>query len=332
VLDPDGSGDAPYLPDPLAALLSGPPVAKVRSDLDVPVFTVLTETESRQDRKVTSPDGPRSRTWEIAGSSHMDATATDQLVAQLTRDFPSVPRGQLACPQANDFPARYALRAAVRAMSEWVDGGTLPPAAPALQRDPASGALLRDPDGNAKGGLRLPQIEVPMARYSGESQARGYCGLTGSAVPFTKAQLDRRYPTPEDYVRQLTAAIAAAQKAGFLLKDDAGELLAAAAVPGTDATAAQIASGEVAGVAEVPSVGTGKASGGEVAAPSAGESDVASGTAGAPSATVPRSSGGHGWMATTGRDLLTPLLAGLLLLLNGRVVLTVARQRRKPSA
>jgi hypothetical protein len=34
-------------------------------------------------------------------------------------------------------------------------------------------------------------------------------------------------------------------------------------------------------------------------------------------------------MATTGRDLITPLLGGLLLLLNGRVVLTIARQRRR---
>jgi hypothetical protein len=330
VLDPDGSGDAPYLPDPLAALLSGPPVAKVRSDLDVPVFTVLTETESRQDRKVTSPDGERSRTWEIAGSTHMDATATDQLVAQLARDFPSVPRGQLACAQANDFPARYALRAAVRAMSARVADGTRPPTAPALERDDASGALLRDPDGNAKGGLRLPQIEVPMARYSGESEARGYCGLTGSTVPFTKAQLDRRYPTPEDYVRELTAAIATAEKAGYLLKDDASELLTTAAVPGTTATAAQIASGEVAVAPEAPSVDTGQGGGAEVAAPSSGAAAGGTATAGAKAAAAPPS-GGTGWMATTGRDLLTPLLAALLLLLNAGVVLTVARQRRRPS-
>jgi hypothetical protein len=36
-------------------------------------------------------------------------------------------------------------------------------------------------------------------------------------------------------------------------------------------------------------------------------------------------------MATTGRDLITPVLVGLLLLVNGRVVLTIANQRRRRS-
>jgi hypothetical protein len=240
-VDPDGSSGRPYLPDPLAALLAGPPLAKVRSDTDVPVFTVLTETESRQARRSTSPDGEHSRTWEVAGSAHLDTTATAAIEARLQRDFPDVPLDQLECEQPNDLPTRYALRAALRGLADWVDDGDPPPVAPPLERDDGSGALLRDPDGNAKGGVRLPQLAVPTARYSGESTAEGYCELTGSTVPFTEAQLARRYPTPKAYASDFADAVDDAVEAGYLLPEDAADLLAGAPVPGIDATVASIA-------------------------------------------------------------------------------------------
>jgi hypothetical protein len=319
-VDPDGSRDAPYLPDPMAAMLSGPPTAKVRSDTDVPVFTVLTETEAKQDRRVSSPDSDLSRTWEIAGATHADTTITKELGDQIHRDWPKVPLDQLECDQPNDLPTRYALRAALHAMSAWVADGTLPPTAPAIQRTSA-GELARDSDGNAKGGVRLPQLQVPTAAYSGESTGNGYCALTGSAVPFSAAQLAKRYASPEAYVTQLGSAIDAAVQAGHLLPDDAAEMLAVTAVPGSKATAAAIAAGQV-----------------EAGTTGAAATPSAAGTAESEKATPPAdveaqqaSRAERGWMATTGRDLLTPLLAGLLLLLNGRVVMTIARQRRRTS-
>jgi hypothetical protein len=204
-------------------------------------------------------------------------------------------------------------------MEAWVTQGTPPPTAPQLERV-GSGDLARDGDGNAKGGLRLPQIDVPTAAYSGESSGTGYCALTGSAVPFTEAQLAKRYPNPEDYVTQLSAAIDRAVQAGHLLPDDAAELLESTAVPGTSAAAAAIASGEV-DVSTPDSAASPPSDAEEAAAPAApAPTEVAAQQA---------SRSGGGWMATTGRDLLTPLLAGLLLLLNGRVVVTIARQRRR---
>ncbi len=324
-VDPDGSSGRPYLPDPLAALLAGPPLAKVRSDTDVPVFTVLTETESRQARRSTSPDGEHSRTWEVAGSSHLDTAATAAIRARLKRDFPDVPLDQLECKQPNDLPTRYALRAALRGLADWVDEGDPPPVAPPLERDDESGAVLRDPDGNAKGGVRLPQLAVPTARYSGESTAEGYCELTGSAVAFTEAQLARRYPTPDAYADDFTDAVEAAVDAGYLLPEDATDLLAGAPVPGIDATVASIAGGR-------GSTGDGgsDAASGSGASGSAGTGGTGDGSGA--TATAQSAGKAHGWMATTGRDLLTPLLGGLLLLLNGRVVMTVARQRRRSGA
>ena len=318
-VDPDGSEGLPYLPDPLAALLSGPPAAKVRDDLDVPVFTVLTETEAVQDRNIARPDDDdHFRTWEVAGASHADATSTAALLGKLRRDFPQVPLGQLECPTPNAFPLRYALRAAAGALATWVDKGTAPPIAPPIERD-SSGALVRDGEGNAKGGLRLPEISVPTARHSGESTGTGYCGLTGATVPFSDAQLAKRYPTPEAYVTALNAAIHSAVEAGFLLPGDASELLDVTVVPGSTATvAAIVASTSGAGTldreaASEPAKRSSRSASGE-------ESTVKAASA---------SKAEHGWLATTGRDLITPFLAGLLLLLNGRVVLTISRQRRR---
>ncbi len=320
LLDPDDSDDLPFLPDPIAALLSGPPLAKVRSDTDVPVFVVLTETEATQVAPVGRPDSDTYRTWEVAGTSHLDAAATDATVAKLDRDFPQVPLDQLECDQPNGFPTRYALRAAVRALGAWVEDGTEPPTAPPLSRDSA-GELRRDADGNALGGLRLPDIEAPTAAHSGESDALGYCGLTGSTVPFTTEDLAERYPTPEAYVDAVTAAAAEAVEAGYLLPEDASAIVPAA--PARFAAAAAEAATATDAATSSPAAPEARSS----ASSSGRASSGASSPSAAPAARAERSD--RGWMATTGRDLITPVLIGLLLLLNGRVVLTVANQRRR---
>jgi hypothetical protein len=326
VLDPDDAGpDDPFLPDPLVALLSGPPRAQIREDTDVPVFVVLTETEAVQNTGVGRPDSALFRTWEVAGAAHVDALATEATKAKLARDFPSIPLGQLDCPQANAFPTRYALRAAVRALTEWVADGTAPPSASPLARN-GDGEIRRDADGNALGGLRLPDVNVPTARHTGQSERRGYCGLTGASEPFSAAELASRYPSPEGYVQAVTAAVDDAVAAGHLLPED-GEAIVASAADRL-VTARAEASGAPASAAAGPGATPGA---GPAATPDA-VPEGAPGVAPSEAAAAPESErSDRGWMATTGRDLITPVLVGLLLLLNGRVVLTVAHQRRRGS-
>ena len=326
VLNPDDAGpDEPLLPDPLVALLSGPPRAQIREDTDVPVFVVLTETEAVQNTGVGRADSDRFRTWEVAGAAHVDALATQVTKAKLARDFPAIPLGQLDCPQANTFPTRYALRAAVRALATWVADGTEPPRAPRLARD-ADGEIRRDADGNALGGLRLPEVNVPTARHTGASERRGYCGLTGASVPFSPAELASRYPSPEGYAQAVAAAVDDAVDAGHLLPEDATAIVASAGdrlISARAEAAGAPAGPATAGGAEAPAT-PGATPGG---APGATPGGVSAEPAAAPEA----EQSDRGWMATTGRDLITPVLVGLLLLLNGRVVLTVANQRRRGS-
>ena len=326
VLDPDDAGpDDPFLPDPLLALLSGPPRAQIRDDTDVPVFVVLTETEAVQDTVVRRPDSDRFRTWEVAGAAHVDAVATAATKAKLGRDFPDVPLEQLDCAQASTFPVRYALRAAVRAMGEWVDDGTPPPTATPLARDDG-GAIRRDADGNALGGLRLPDLDVPTATHTGLSDRDGYCGLTGATIRFSPAELAERYPTPEGYAQALAAAVDDAVEAGHLLPEDAAGIVDTAGERFVSARA-EAAAAPAAGPTSPPAGSGSVAAGGPAATP--GAVDEAAAEPASPAAAPAREE--RGWMATTGRDLITPVLVGALLLLNGRVVLTVAHQRRRGS-
>jgi hypothetical protein len=330
-IDPDDEDPGvALLSDPVDALLSGPPRAEIRSDTDVPVFVVLTETEAPQNTSVSRDDSDRYRTWEVAGASHIDATITQGISDQAGRDFPDLDLSPLACAQPNELPTRYALRAAMRALAAWVDDGTAPPRAPRLGRD-GSGRLKRDADGNAVGGVRLPEIEVPTAAYSGVSDASGYCGLTGSTVPFPTEELAERYPDPEAYASALAEAADEAVDKGYLLPEDAAEIVATATDALATATVDAVTAEEEAAAdtkVGVPGARVGAAGptrGAEAAEAGAGSS------AASPEAAKAESSEDRGWMATTGRDLITPVLVGLLLLVNGRVVLTIANQRRRRS-
>jgi len=83
--------------------------------------------------------------------------------------------------------------------------------------------LKRDEFGNARGGIRLAEMAVPVAKESAE-----LCGLGGTHVPFDAATVNRLYTTHDDYVRKVMAASEVAVKAGFLLPADAAQTIARA--------------------------------------------------------------------------------------------------------
>ncbi len=97
-----------------------------------------------------------------------------------------------------------------------------------------------DRDGNGIGGIRLPEIRVPLGTYQGwnprraEFGAPNYLGrFEGSFWPFVLTEKERkkngdprpsiaaRYPTKELYVEKVREAVLQLIKEGFLLKEDA---------------------------------------------------------------------------------------------------------------
>lgn len=219
----DGSGEKQYPADPV-----------------VPVIQLLSEREATPD----APNVSRNyRLWEIAGAAHQDFwIGVHQVQGQGPRAALSAPQqpgeadaalhatagnygeqydpGQLVCiVEGTQFPLRYAVMAAIHYLDRWVRSGTPPPQGPRYQFD-EGGALARDADGNALGGIRLPPIEVPVASYRSD-----LCDLGGITIPFTELQLQQRYPTHADYACRMQAATQRSLAEGFLLAPEAADLM-----------------------------------------------------------------------------------------------------------
>ena len=102
----------------------------------------------------------------------------------------------------------------------------------------------RDKDGNDIGGVRLPEIQVPIATYSGQNGpvSSVLCTLSGSYSPFpfnkrkrsnsrdSRISIKERYASKNVYVDLIAQAARALIEAGFLLDSDAWMINHAAAV------------------------------------------------------------------------------------------------------
>ena len=193
----------------------------IRSDLEVPVFVVNSETETQAYAAAQQVNTDRYRFWEVAGTSHV-----------------SVPRGApavagLDSPNWLSYTPVY--DAAIRHMHAWLTTGTLPPIMPLIattQDADGQAVVQRDPHGNAMGGIRLPDITVPTARHSGlGTRVEGgnrFAFLYGNATDFNDVELAALYPQREIYTAKYAAALNQSIDAGVVLPEDAVKLQAAA--------------------------------------------------------------------------------------------------------
>lgn len=177
-------------------------------------------------------DTPRDRfrLWEVAGSSHNDRWGAEQALGILARDYglPFKPECPWTAPDGvNDFPMRFTWHAALEALAQWAHDDIAAPTAPRLERDEL-GAIVRDGDGNALGGIRLPRIAVPVAQYTPTTPGPLFCPLTGTQSPFAEDVLASRYPTIDDYVAKVQARVDASVAEGFLLAEDGVALVESA--------------------------------------------------------------------------------------------------------
>ncbi len=222
--------------------------APFRADLRVPVMNVITETDlvgavlagyhrSRQ------PDNERLRTWEIPGTAHADAYT----IAVGFIDTGSAPVERLAAAYAptrmlmgqdmgyyiNFAPQHhYVLQAAIARLDDWVRTGTAPPSAPRMEiGDGDPPPLLLDANGIAKGGVRTPWVDVPIARTSGVAESDNVLAhLFGSGEPFDDATRRRLYPGGKsEYLERFEESLDATIRAGYLVRADRSEILELAA-------------------------------------------------------------------------------------------------------
>ncbi|MCD4534937.1 hypothetical protein LRP67_12650 [Nocardioides sp. cx-169] len=202
---------------PMAEVVGGTPT-RLRTDLDVPVVVVQTETDlfgRLAFLPARQPDHERLRTWELAGTAHADKHMIGEFEELLGCPVP-VNRGQQA----------FVLRAALHHLERWARGGQAPPHGEPLAVD--GDAFVLDEVGNVRGGVRSPAVDAPVEVLSGLTLpgASVICELFGSTADLPADRLAELWRDREHYLAAYAEAADRAVAAGFVLADDRAELLA----------------------------------------------------------------------------------------------------------
>ncbi len=190
----------------------------LRDDLGVPVFVINSELEAISCYSVRQPDTDTFRYWESAGTCHVSAQGMADRQGKLIRDGIRV----LPLPEGiNRIPITPLYDAVFHHMHRWLTEGTPPPKQPLIEFAGTPPSIVRDAHGIAKGGIRLPQAQVPLAQNSAIPLADDvFAFLRGSCHPFTPAQLRTLYGDKAKFLERFTAAANAAVTAGVLLPRD----------------------------------------------------------------------------------------------------------------
>jgi hypothetical protein len=214
------------------------PVLQYQSEAELtgPVGELQTELQHPPPAR----DSRFYRLWQVAGATHTGAEGSDYLFASLGRDWGGQSNvrwdertegrydgsGASTCPSSigvgtlDEYPQWYTLDAAIHALNTWVTTRRPPGHAPRIVVD-SSGAIQRDANGNARGGVRSPVVDVPIATYHGDEG----CPLSGVTKPLAPATLATLYPTHARYLAAFRPAMRRARAAGWLLPYDAADLM-----------------------------------------------------------------------------------------------------------
>jgi hypothetical protein len=203
----------------------------IRTDLTVPVWKILTETDVVSQFASRQPDTDRFRTWEVPGTSHSDWQMYLGMASHLLdRDLgPQPPDAACTNPNRSRVPVQYVLSMAIDDIVRWAKDGVAPPIAPRIAlTETAPPQIVRDANGNALGGIRLAELDAPTARTTGQNTGPSFCTLRGTHVPFSDSVLASLYPSHGAYVAKVTQVTRAAVAAGYILRADGEATIEAA--------------------------------------------------------------------------------------------------------
>jgi len=202
-------------------------------DVDVPVVHLPTMLEvsapNITDREDSDEPGRQYRLYEVAGMAHIDTRYSVRL-----RPNP--------CTQPlSEFPHEAYVAVGLHHLLQWVDKGALPPRAERIARDNDEqndgSRMTLDAQGNPRGGIRTPYVDVPIAKYGlrpaaisplipnpsayvaagGPQAAALMCGLSGTQIPIEPAKLKDMYKTKKNYATLFAKRVKELEKAGWSL-------------------------------------------------------------------------------------------------------------------
>jgi Alpha/beta hydrolase domain len=218
--------ETPIAPTPEGQWLG---TTHIRDDLATPVMIVNSETEAWSMFPFRRADTDTYRFWEIAGGAHTGGMP-EAYLARFARDgvaFSGVGAAPAELPNTLDWS--YVADAATRHLVAWVTEAAPPPSFPPISiehRDPHN-SVLRDEHGVALGGLRLPDVDAPVAAQCGANVRPGeQRRLSGERLPFDQELLRALYPDAAAYCAAWDAAVERIVAAGGVLAEDAADLRA----------------------------------------------------------------------------------------------------------
>jgi hypothetical protein len=198
---------------------------------DVPVITVKTQSDfNRGPERRADTDKPEDvfRLYEIAGAAHSGPFPAGQpSAADLQIAGISAPDASVCKEQRSDFPLGFAFSAIWMQLDDYLVRKVPLARVPRIAID-AQAAPVVDAQGNVHGGWRLPQLDVPLARYSGRSSpvstqasAEFHCALTGSMQRLEAPKLKALHGDRAGYLRRFNAAVDLAVQDRRLVIEDA---------------------------------------------------------------------------------------------------------------
>jgi hypothetical protein len=90
--------------------------------------------------------------------------------------------------------------------------------------------IERDEFGNARGGIRLPDLEAPIGAHRGDNDQGAMASLSGETKPFSAEQIGALYPDKQTFVAACNRAVDVLAANGLVLTEDEPALRARAAV------------------------------------------------------------------------------------------------------
>jgi hypothetical protein len=166
----------------------------------------------------------RYRHYQFSGDSHVGTRGiTDPLTV-----FSTLGGGVKPGEHLSQFPAAELMAPAVQNFVDWLMKGVTPPRSAPIET--ANGEIVRDQFGNAKGGVRSPNVDTPTVRYIASAPVAAgdnpFRRLIGLEEPFAPDRLKGLYGTREAYLARFDSGIDQMVQGRWLLAQDAEKLKA----------------------------------------------------------------------------------------------------------